>query len=173
METVSKRIACVHCNGTYDVTVTNADYDGYRTCASMCIACGGPNACKFGCLGCGDCAAVCPTDAICVKDGVARVNPDDCISCGRCVNTCPKHIITLIPSDSAVAVSCSSHDVGTVTRKKCTNGCIACHRCERACPTEAVTVVNFLADIDYEKCIGCGACHDACPVKCIALLRSE
>jgi RnfABCDGE-type electron transport complex B subunit len=36
---VERRVAYVHCNGTHDVTVTNADYDGYRTCAAMCLAC--------------------------------------------------------------------------------------------------------------------------------------
>lgn len=165
-----KRVAYVHCNGTSDVTTTKADYDGYRTCAAMCLVCGGPNACKFGCLGCGDCASVCPTGAICVADGIARVNPSKCISCGKCVKTCPKHIITLIPADATVSVSCSSHDGGAATRKKCTNGCIACRKCEKTCPNGAIAVVNNVATIDYEKCTGCGACHEACPVKCITKL---
>lgn len=173
VQTVSKRIAYVHCNGTHDVTATNADYDGYRTCAAMCLACGGPNACKFGCLGCGDCASVCPTNAICVIDGVAKVEPSLCISCGKCVKTCPKQIISLIPGDVAVAISCSSHDGGAVTRKRCTNGCIACRKCERVCPVGAPSVVNDLATIDYKKCIGCGRCYEACPVKCIEYLRSR
>ena len=163
-----KRVAYVHCNGTPDVTDKASDYDGYRTCAAMCLVCGGPNSCKFGCLGCGDCAAVCPTNAICVKDGVARINPTKCIACGKCVKTCPKHIISLIPADAKVAVSCSSKDAGAATRKKCTNGCIACRKCEKTCPNGAITVENNLAKIDYSKCTGCGMCHDACPVKCIA-----
>lgn len=166
--TVEMRVAYVHCNGTSDVTDKSSDYDGYRTCAAMCLVCGGPNKCKFGCLGCGDCAEVCPTDAICVKDGIARINPDKCIACGRCVKTCPKHIISLIPRDARVAVSCSSHDAGAATRKKCTNGCIACRKCEKTCPYGAITVENNLAKIDYSKCTGCGMCHDVCPVKCIA-----
>jgi len=165
---VEKKMAYVHCNGTPDVTDSASDYDGYRTCAAMCLVCAGPNSCKFGCLGCGDCAAVCPTDAICIKEGIARVNPSKCIACGKCVKICPKHIISLIPADARVAVSCSSKDPGAATRKKCTNGCIACRKCEKTCPYGAITVENNLAKIDYSKCTGCGMCHDVCPVKCIA-----
>ena len=166
----ARRVAYVHCSGTPDVTTTNADYDDYRTCAAMCLVCGGPNACKHGCLGCGDCASVCPTDAICVKDGIARVDPERCIACEMCVKNCPKRIITLIPADAAVAVSCSSHDGGAATRRKCTNGCIACRKCEKSCPTGAISVTEDLAAVDYEKCIGCGACRETCPVQCITAL---
>lgn len=163
-----KKVAYVHCNGTKDVTDTSSDYDGYRTCAAMCLVCGGPNKCKFGCLGCGDCANACPTDAICVKDGIARINPTKCIGCGKCVKTCPKNIISLVVADSRVAVSCSSKDPGAATRKNCTNGCIACKKCEKTCPYGAITVENNLAKIDYSKCTGCGMCHDVCPAKCIS-----
>lgn len=167
-EAVEKKFAYVHCNGVRDVTDTTVIYEGYHTCKAMCLVCGGPNKCKYGCLGCGDCAAVCPTGAICVKDGIARINPQKCIACGKCVNTCPKHIISIISEDASVAIACSSHDTGVNTRKKCTNGCIACKKCERTCPYGAITVENKLAKIDYSKCTGCGMCHEVCPAKCIA-----
>ena len=165
---MEKKVAYVHCNGTSEVTDTISDYDGFRSCAAMCLVCAGPNKCKFGCLGCGDCAKACPTEAICIKDGIARINPTKCIGCGKCVKTCPKNIISLVPASASVAVSCSSKDLGVATRKKCTNGCIACKKCERTCPYGAIKVVNNVATIDYSKCTGCGMCHDACPVKCIA-----
>lgn len=163
-------VAFVHCNGTADAAVKNAEYEGLRTCAAMCLSCGGDGACKYGCLGCGDCADSCPVDAICLEDGIARVNKDVCIGCGACVKTCPKHIISLIPRDSAVAVSCSSQDSGAVTRKNCKNGCIACRKCEKSCPTGAITVKGNCAEIDYEKCIACGKCAEVCPVGCIPKL---
>lgn len=163
-------MAYVHCNGTNEATEPAAEYEGLRTCAAMCLACGGPETCKFSCLGCLDCADVCPVGAIVCKDGIARIDPDICIGCGKCANTCPKHIISMIPKKAAVAVSCSSCDGGAQTRKNCKNGCIACKKCEKACPNGAITVVNNLSVIDYEKCTGCGACAEVCPVKCIEKL---
>ena len=162
--------AYVHCNGTDDATETAAEYEGLRTCAAMCLTCGGPERCKFGCLGCLDCASVCPTGAISFENGIASIDPDVCIGCGKCVKTCPKHIISMIPKSAKVAVACSSCDGGAQTRKNCKNGCIACKKCEKACPNGAITVVNNLSVIDYSKCTGCGACSEACPVKCIEQL---
>ena len=54
---------------------------------------GGAKSCAYGCLGLGDCAAVCPFDAMHVVDGVARVDYDKCKGCGMCAQKCPKHII--------------------------------------------------------------------------------
>ncbi len=169
-ETVS-RVAYIRCGGTFNATEKVAEYEGLFTCAAMCLAGGGPNACKFGCLGCLDCASVCPVDAIYKKDGIASVNPGICIGCGKCSKTCPKHIIEMIPRDSYVAVKCSSHDSGAAVRSKCKTGCIACKKCEKICPAGAITVVDNLSFIDYEKCIKCGACEKTCPVHCIEILK--
>lgn len=46
------------------------------------------------CTGCGQCADVCPVEAIQVIDEIAVIN-DDCIECGVCVDTCPFEAITL------------------------------------------------------------------------------
>lgn len=164
---VERKLAYVHCNGTSEVTDTSSNYDGLRSCAAMCLVCGGPNKCKFGCLGCGDCAKACPTEAIRITDRVARVDPEKCIGCGKCVKICPKSIISIIPASAGVAVACSSRDTGAVTRKNCTNGCIACKRCEKICPHGAIAVTDNLATIDYTKCTACGKCRDVCPVGCI------
>lgn len=165
-----KLVAYVHCNGTPDVTQRTAEYDGLMTCSAMCLSCGGPGLCKYGCLGCGDCASKCPTDSIFIKNNIAIVDPEKCISCGICIKVCPKHIITFIPVEAKVAVICSSHDKGASTRKKCSAGCIACGKCERSCPYGAIKVIDNLAVIDYEKCTGCGICAEICPVSCISKL---
>lgn len=164
---VDAPLAYVHCNGNNDAAETVAIFDGFGSCKARCLVCAGPEACKYGCLSCGDCASVCPTDAICIVNGVAKINPARCIGCGACVKTCPKHIISFIPRDANAAVNCSSHDSGAITRKNCKNGCIACRKCEKTCPTNAITVKDNLAVIDYEKCIRCGECAEVCPVKCI------
>ena len=165
---VASYVAFVHCNGTCSATERRADYDGYRTCAAMNLVAGGPGSCKFGCLGCGDCAESCPVGAICIDDGIARVLSDRCIGCGKCKSACPKNIISMIPKDSSVAVACSSRNKGIDTKKNCKVGCIGCGKCQKVCPESAITVKDNLAVIDYEKCISCGACFDACPIKCIA-----
>ena len=158
----------VNCNGTCDAAIRPVKYEGYDSCAAMTLACGGDLACKFGCLGAGDCARACPTDAISVNDGVARIDMSVCISCGICTDICPKHIITMIPNGARVAPRCSSKDSGAVSYKNCKNACIACKKCEAACKWDAVFVIDNLASVDYRKCVGCGACKEACHTGCIA-----
>lgn len=41
------------------------------------------------CTGCGECASVCPVDAIRMEDGLPIVDEDWCIGCGVCVAVCP------------------------------------------------------------------------------------
>lgn len=167
---VVEMIASVRCNGTCNATDTFAEYDGIRSCAAMAMVCGGPNICKYGCLGCGDCAAVCPNGAVCIVDGVARINAKKCIGCGLCAKNCPKGIIEIIPQISAVAVACSNLEKGAVARKKCKNACIGCKKCELGCEQKAITVQNNVAVIDYDKCNGCNKCAENCPTKCIKIL---
>ncbi len=49
---------------------------------------------KEKCTACGECAEVCPVDAITIKD-VAVVDEDTCIECGVCINMCPVDAIEL------------------------------------------------------------------------------
>lgn len=166
-EDVAEQVAVVHCNGTCEATSKKAIYDGMNSCRAASLLYGGPDACSYGCLGCGDCAAVCPVEAICMKDGIARIDRRTCIGCGLCVKTCPKGIISLVPAVSKTAVLCSNKDKGAVARKVCTNACIGCKKCEKNCPENAITVVNNLAVIDYAKCTGCGVCIEGCPTGCL------
>ncbi len=41
------------------------------------------------CTGCGACVSACPTDAISLLEGKARVDQERCTGCGACVSVCP------------------------------------------------------------------------------------
>lgn len=160
-------VAFVHCNGTCDVAVEKAAYEGIESCRARTILYGGSKACTYGCIGCGDCAKVCISGAICLVDGIARVDTSRCVGCGLCAKECPKKVISMIPQEAATVVYCNSKDKGADARKACKNACIACKKCEKACPHDAIKVVDNCAVIDYTKCTGCGLCADGCPTGCL------
>lgn len=54
---------------------------------------------KDACIGCTNCIKYCPTQAIRVHNGKAKINPDFCVDCGRCIRYCPHHAKVAI-SDS-------------------------------------------------------------------------
>lgn len=160
-------VAYVACNGHCDAAKDKAVYEGVPTCAAANRLYGGQNACSYGCLGYGDCAAACPASAICMIDGIAHVDTSRCIGCGLCTKTCPKKIIYMLPQETAVTVMCNNKDKGADARKACVNACIGCKKCEKTCPHEAIKVADNLAFIIYSKCTGCGACVEACPTGCL------
>ncbi len=45
------------------------------------------------CIGCQLCIGECPTNAIEMVDGVARINPEKCVGCGKCVDVCPSSAV--------------------------------------------------------------------------------
>jgi ferredoxin len=54
------------------------------------------------CKGCGQCAAICPIEAIAMDAGsaqvpVARLDSDLCLGCGLCAQVCPTAAIRLVP----------------------------------------------------------------------------
>ncbi len=160
-------IAFVHCNGTCDAVTNKSVYDGIMSCQASSMIYAGPLACRYGCLGCGDCAKVCISNAIKVINGVAVVDTSLCVGCGMCAKKCPKKIISMIPQEAPTAVYCSNKDKGADARKACKNACIGCKKCEKLCPNQAITVTNNCAVIDYTKCTGCGACAESCPTGCL------
>lgn len=165
-----REVAFVRCNGNCNATTDKYSYIGTPTCAASEKFYNGKGSCQSGCLGFGDCIAVCDNNAISIIDGIAVVNPQKCQSCGKCEKACPNHLIVMRKESQSVIVRCSSVDTGKVTRSVCKNGCIACKLCEKKCSYDAVHVNNNHAEIDPEKCTHCGACAEACPAKCITIL---
>ncbi len=167
---VRQKYAVVMCGGSNEFTENKFDYHGIGSCAAAALLAAGPAACCYGCMGLGDCAAVCENGAITVKNGVAVVDKSLCGGCGKCVTACPKQIIKVIDADDRAVVRCKNTDKGADTRKACKTGCIGCMKCVKACEYGAVTVENFVATVDNDKCVGCGKCVAACPQSIIRIM---
>lgn len=168
---VEKKTALVHCMGSYDMTSDKMNCDGIQSCSASTFLAGGITSCRFGCMGMGDCAAVCPYDAISVCNGMASIDPAKCKGCSQCVAACPKGLISFVPLKKQAVVRCSNCDKGAQTMKVCKIGCIGCMKCVKSCEYGAVKVENFCAKVDPAKCTGCGKCVEACPRHIITLLE--
>lgn len=165
---VQAQSAVVRCRGNCDSTKQTYDYDGINSCQMASQLLGGPGDCKYGCIGLGDCAAVCEHGALKICNGVAIADPALCKACRKCVNACPKgliHVTSVTPGHAYVY--CMNREKGGQTRKKCTAGCIGCMKCKKVCESGAISVNDNLAKIDRDKCTGCGKCAEQCPNHCI------
>lgn len=166
-EAAVRKVAVIHCGGDSETQKKKMTYTGIQTCYAAATVFCGECACAYGCLGYGDCKSACPSDAICVKSGLARINRNLCTGCGLCVPACPHKIISIESGDCKNQILCSNIEKGAAARKKCAKCCIGCGKCARECPEKAIVVENNLAKIDYEKCNDCGHCATTCPTKCI------
>jgi len=165
---IEAKKAAVSCN--CNTQTKKMEYKGIKSCMAAKNVFSGENLCAFGCLGYSDCKIVCPSDAICMDNNLARIITEKCTGCGLCVKACPNHLITVMNASVPVIVACKNIEKGAVTRKKCSSGCIACTKCVKECPQSAITMVDNLAAIDYNKCDGCGKCAGVCMTKCIIKL---
>jgi len=57
------KVAVIKCHGTLDNRAKTNIFDGYASCKVMASLYSGDTGCKYGCLGKGDCVAVCKFDA--------------------------------------------------------------------------------------------------------------
>ncbi len=161
---LKRQVAYVKCDGTCDKREEDYSYFGIDSCVYASKMPGSsPYACKYGCLGFGSCAKVCPVSAIRIIDKKAVVDDSLCIACGRCIKICPHELIEFVPATSTYRVQCSSLARGKDVSSACTAGCIGCGICAKNCPADAVIFENNIAKIDYDKCIKCGKCEEKCP----------
>jgi RnfABCDGE-type electron transport complex B subunit len=140
----------VHCRAhTGDKTFYGA-YQGIPSCTSA-NALANVQACKFGCLGFGDCTRACKFDALHIVDGLATVDYSKCTGCGACVKACPRNLIEMTPfsHENMMTVACNSKENGKNTRAFCAVGCIGCGLCVKQ--SDAFAVQDNLARLDPAK----------------------
>lgn len=59
------------------------------------------------CDQCGDCAEVCPVEAITMVDGHWYLDPEECTECGICVDECPYDVL-LLHRESDIPIKCDN-----------------------------------------------------------------
>ncbi len=159
------KMAVIHCMGKSEKIF---DYEGIDSCKAAGQIAAGYKVCPYGCLGLGDCAEVCPQDAIIIdhERNVAIVDPELCVGCGLCVDECPHGLIELVPRNMPHFLGCSYQNKKKIPgREWCENGCIHCRKCVRLCETDAVTWDDGrnLPRFDMENCTAAPESIEACP----------
>jgi electron transport complex protein RnfB len=140
----------IHCRAHEGDKAVFGQYKGIPTCtAANSLA--NVQACKFGCLGFGDCIAACKFDALHMVDGLATVDYEKCTGCRACSRSCPRNLIEMVPfaEENMMTVACSSKETGKSTRGMCKVGCIGCGVCAKQ--TEIFSVEDNLARLDYKR----------------------
>lgn len=138
----------VHCRAHTEDKTYLAKYQGIETCISA-NALPGVQACRFGCLGFGDCVSACRFEALHIIDGLATVNYAKCTGCGACDKACPRNLIEMVPfnHEKMLTVACRSKENGKTTRSMCKVGCIGCGLCVKQ--TDVFSIEDNLASLDY------------------------
>ena len=158
--------AVIHCTGN---SPQIGSYNGIQSCAAAIQVGAGEKECPYACVGYGDCAAVCPVNAIVIdiEKHIAVVDWEACIGCGMCVAACPRGMIELIPTETPQYLGCNylaSKDVSG--RKKCSVGCIHCRICVRSSENDEV-VWNDATDLPAFDTTPAEAAIEKCPRKII------
>lgn len=132
------------------------------------------------CIHCGQCAQVCPFDAIELtpdldpaESGTPRIDPSKapCFLCMRCPPACPSGALKNVPIEKA--------DMGfaVLHRDHCFTyeGTVICRTCFEKCPlrNSALILVDGYFPVITDACVGCGVCEYVCPRKTISTVPAK
>ncbi|MFZ2899244.1 MAG: RnfABCDGE type electron transport complex subunit B [Saprospiraceae bacterium] len=147
-----KRVARLACAGGVNVAINRAQYKGISSCQAAALVSGGGKGCFWGCLGHGDCEAVCDFDAITMNEfSLPVVDVDKCTACGDCVEVCPKDLFSLQSINNRLWVACKNLEAGDRVLEDCQVACTACGKCAMDAPGELITMVHNLPVVHYGK----------------------
>ncbi len=149
---VDKKVAHLACAGGRHVAFLRARYAGHSSCRAAAVVSGGGKECAWGCLGLGDCASVCPFDAISMSaQGLPVVDSAKCTACNDCVEVCPKGLFSLESVGRKLWVACMNQADGETAEAACEVACTACGRCVADSAPGVMKLANNLAVIDYAQ----------------------
>jgi electron transport complex protein RnfB len=169
-----KVVARLACAGGTNVARNRARYEGLRSCRASALVAGGGKGCLWGCLGLGDCEAVCDVGAIFMNEhDLPVVLEDKCTACGDCVDACPKELFSLHPISHRLWVACKNLEKGEAVLKDCEVGCDACGKCAVDAPEDVITMVDNLPVVNYEMRHDAKTAIERCPTGAIIWLDPE
>ncbi len=168
-----KRVARLACAGGRHVARIRASYRGLQSCRAAAVVSGGHKGCTWGCLGFGDCAAVCDFEAISMdSNSLPVVDEEKCTACGDCVEVCPKQLFSIHPVSHQLWVACKNQDQEEEAEADCEVTCTACGRCVADAPEGLITLRQNLAVIDYAKnALASRVAIERCPTGAIVWLH--
>ena len=168
----SKKVAVIRCQGNLDNATLQVNVKDVSSCKLATNLKIFSKACLYSCVGYGDCADICPSEAITMdKKGLPVVNHSLCTGCGLCVDSCPRNVIVLAPLEKQVMALCVNKNKGKEVKDACKTGCFTCMLCVKKCPKNAIQMEHNLPVIDRNLCDLCGICVEVCPMKTIKLIN--
>ena len=121
------KIAVVKCSAIREPQKRNLQYSKQIDCRIYLEQYGNIEFCKYGCIGFGTCAAICPEKAIIINNRTAIIT-EKCSGCGLCVDKCPQKIIELVNFNNGNFKQCSLPK--DEENENCSSSCISCKKCD-------------------------------------------
>jgi len=158
---------------TTDGGLADVDWAVRRKTSLPVLPPGAHTVARFGakCVGCGLCAAVCPSKCLRPSTDPRRMGRIELDfrhgwckpGCTKCGEVCPSGAIENVhESKRLVHVGYAVWERAACIRT--TDG-EQCHACEKHCPVRAVRLIGGFPVVDRAACVGCGACEHYCPAR--------
>ncbi len=152
MGTPTRRVARLACAGGSNVARNRAVYQHVESCRGAALIAGGGKGCLWGCLGLGDCEAVCSPGAIRMDEhNLPVVDEARCTACNDCVEVCPKGLFSVHPTNHHLWVACKSLAEGDAALAECAVACTGCAKCASDAERGGVTMEGALPVVDYDR----------------------